>query len=94
MKKLYTSKTCLKMAGGRMHTPHPTPLNPPLAMSYRNHQKSLAYFSYLAPLTLFFLLKERIKRGWGMAQCSPPKFAPVRKCAIFRAKLSRKQKNI
>ena len=25
MKKLYTSKTFLKMAGGRMHTPHPTP---------------------------------------------------------------------
>ena len=25
MEKLYTSKTCLKMAG-RMHTPHPTPL--------------------------------------------------------------------
>ena len=25
MEKLYTSKTFLKMAGGRMHTPHPTP---------------------------------------------------------------------
>ena len=46
MEKLYTvccigtSKLFLKMAGGRMYTPdsHPTPL----AMSYRNHQKSLA----------------------------------------------------
>ena len=25
MGKLYASKTFLKMAGGRMHTPHPTP---------------------------------------------------------------------
>ena len=34
MEKLYTSKTFLKMAGGRIHTPHPTPLDPPLAISY------------------------------------------------------------
>ena len=49
-----------------MHAPHPTilyPLYPPLAISYRNHQKSLAYFSHLAPLILFFLLKGAIKRG-------------------------------
>ena len=25
MEKLHTSKVFLKMAGGRMHTPHPTP---------------------------------------------------------------------
>ena len=25
MENLYTSKTFLKMVGGRMHTPHPTP---------------------------------------------------------------------
>ena len=42
-----TSKAFLKMAGGRMHTPHPTPLYPPLAISCRNHQKSVAYFSHL-----------------------------------------------
>ena len=63
MEKLYASKTFLKMAGGRMHTP----LDSPLTISYRNHQKNLAYFSHLAPLVLFFLLKGRIKRG-GMAQ--------------------------
>ena len=57
------------MAGGRMHTPHPTPLYPPLAISYRNHQKGMAYFSHLAPLILFFLLKGRVKGG--MAQCPP-----------------------
>ena len=40
-----TSKMFLKIAGGRMDIPHPTPLDPPLAMSYGNHQKSLTYFS-------------------------------------------------
>ena len=70
MEKLYTSKTFFKMAGGRMHIPHPTPFYPPLAISYRNYQKSLAYFSHLAPLILFLLPKGRVKRG-GMAQCNP-----------------------
>ena len=49
MKKLYTSKTFLKMSGGRMHIL----ILPPLAISCRNHQKSQAYFSHLAPLVLF-----------------------------------------
>ena len=42
MKKLYIPQTFLKMAGGRMHIPHPTPL----AISYRKHQKSSPYFSH------------------------------------------------
>ena len=51
MEKLYTSKTFLKMADGRMHIPHPTPLDPPVAISYRNHQKSRAYLAWhKAPL--------------------------------------------
>ena len=54
MEKLYTSKVFLKMARGRMHNPHPTPVDPPLVISYRNHQKSLAYFSHLAPLVVLF----------------------------------------
>ena len=63
MEKLYTSKAFLKMAGGKMHTPHPTPLDPSLAISYRNHQKSLAYFSHLAPLILFFFAKKQSQKG-------------------------------
>ena len=63
MEKLYASKAFLKMAGGRMHIPHPIPLNLPLAIRYRNHYKSLTYFSHLTPLVLFFLLKGRVKRG-------------------------------
>ena len=68
MEKLYASKSFLKMAGERMHAPHPTLLYLPLAISYRKHQKSLAYFSHWAPLILFFLLNGRVKRGRDMAQ--------------------------
>ena len=46
-----------------MHTPHPTPLDPSLAINYRNHQKSLAYFSHLIPLILFFFTKRRGQKG-------------------------------
>ena len=80
MKKIivsYASKTFLKTACGRMHTPHPTPLDLPLAISYRSHQKSLAYFGHLAPLILFFLLKGRVKTEGGMALRPPPKYAPA-----------------
>ena len=69
MEKLYISKTFSKMAGGRMHTPHPTPLNPPLAISYKNHQKTLAYFSHLAPLApAKITIKERNMTSLDMTQ--------------------------
>ena len=87
MEKLYTSIAFLKMAGGRMHTPHPTPLYPPLAMSYRNHQKSLAYFSHLGPLILFFLLIAQSKGG-GLAQCpslNTPLLGPVKSETVSSA---------
>ena len=76
MEKLYTSKTFLKMAGGRIHTPqpHPTPLDPTLATSYRNHQISLVYFSHLAPLVFFVLLKSRVKKR-SMNNAPPSKYA-------------------
>ena len=63
MEKLYTSKPFLKMAGGKMHALHPTPLDPPMAISYRNHQKKLAYFSHLAPLVSFFFTKRQGQKG-------------------------------
>ena len=38
----------------------------------KNHQNSLAYFSHLAPLILFFSTKRQIQKGEkGMAQCYP-----------------------
>ena len=62
MQKLYTLKTLSKMASGRMHTPRSTPLDPPLAISYKNHQKSLAYFSHLASLFLLFFTKRQSQK--------------------------------
>ena len=41
--------------------PSSHPLDPPLAISYKNHQKNLAYFSHLAPLILFFFTKDEVK---------------------------------
>ena len=61
------------MAGGRMHTPHPTSLDPPLAISYRNHQKILAYFTHLAPLVLFFFSKRQNQKG-GAWHNAPPTY--------------------
>ena len=72
MEKLYASKKFLKMAGGKMLIPHPTPLDSPLTISYRNHQKNPAYFSHLAPLVLFFLQKGRVKRVVGGAWHNGP----------------------
>ena len=51
--------------------PSSYPLDPPLAISYRNHQKSLVYFSNLTPLILFYFTKKQSYKG-GMAQCFPP----------------------
>ena len=74
MEKLYSSKAFLKMAGGKMHTPYPPPLYPLQAISHGNHQKSLAYFSHLAPLILFFFTKKQFffTKKQGMAQCPLP----------------------
>ena len=47
-------------AGGCIAYPHPTTsLDPPLAISYKNHQKSVVYFSHLAPLILLFFTKRQ-----------------------------------
>ena len=84
MEKLHwpTSKTFLKMAGGGMHTPYSVSLYPPPAISYRSHQKSMAYFSHLEPLILFFLLKGRVKKG-GHGSMLPPKYATAWTHVIF-----------
>ena len=71
-----TSKSFLKIAGEMMHTSHPNSLDPLLAISYRNHQKSLAYFSHLAPIVLLFFTKRQNQKGEAMVQC-PPNYVPV-----------------
>ena len=51
-----------------MHAPHLTPLNPPLAINYRNHGKNLVCFSHLAVGTIsffFFFTKRPSQKGGG-----------------------------
>ena len=74
------------MAGERMHTTHPTSLSPPLAISYRNHQKSLAFFSHLAPLTFFFFFftKKQSQGGGAWHNAPPPKYNPDNMLAIIK----------
>ena len=77
MEKLYASKTFLKMAVGKMHISHLTPLDSPLTISYRNHQKNLAYFSHLAPLVSFLFTKRQSQKGGGAWHNGPlPKYSP------------------
>ena len=64
MEKLYTPKTFLKMADGRMHTLILLPRSA-RTISYRNHEKSLAYFSHLAPLVLLFFNRRQSQKGGG-----------------------------
>ena len=75
MEKLYTSKTSLKMAGRGCLPLILPPLDPSLAISYRNHQKSMAYFSYLAQLILFLFTKRQSQKGGGGKVQCPPKYA-------------------
>ena len=63
--KTVCTKTLMKMAGGRMYTPHPIPQDLPEAISCRNHQKSLAYFNHLTPFVLFLFTKKQSQRGGG-----------------------------
>ena len=53
-----------------MHTPHSTPLDSPLTVSYKNHQKNLAYFSHLAPLVLFLFTKRQSQKGGELHRAS------------------------
>ena len=61
---IHTSKTFSEMAGGGCIVyPSSYPLDPPLAISYKNHQKSLAYFSHLEPLILLFFTIRQSQKG-------------------------------
>ena len=65
MEKLHTSKTFSKIAGERMHTLYPIPLDPPLAISYK------AYFCHSASLILFVLTKRQGQKGGGHGTMPP-----------------------
>ena len=59
------------------------PTSYPLAMTYRNHQKSLVYFSPLAPLILFLFTKGQSQKGGGHGTMPSPKYLLV---STFRPK--------
>ena len=75
--KLYTSKAFLKMAGGRMHTPHATP-SPGSAPGHKLQKpsKESGIFSHLAPLILLFCTKRQSQEG-GAWHNPLPKYAPA-----------------
>ena len=73
------------MSSGRKHTPRPNPLDQSQAISYRNHRKSLGYFSHLAPLILFPFTKRQSQKG-KRAQC-PSEYAPARGITSGKANL-------
>ena len=76
MKKLYTSKMFLNMAGGTMHIAYPLFYPPGSAPGpkLQKPSKESGIFQSLGTITCSFLLKGRVKRG-AIAQCSP-KYAP------------------
>ena len=61
-----------------MHIPHPTPLDSPLVINYRNHRKNLAYFSLLTLLVLFFFTKRQSQKGRRHGTIAPPLNTPLR----------------
>ena len=70
MEKLYALKTFLKTAGGRMHTPHPTPWIR-LRHNHRIHQESGIFQTLGAIYFLFFTIKQSRKGGGAWHNPSP-----------------------
>ena len=69
MEKMYTSKTVLKVAGGRMHTPHPTSL----AIGYATETIKRVYpiFRSLGTINFVIFTKRQSQKGEAMAQQPP-----------------------
>ena len=66
------------MAGGKMHTPHPTyPGSVPRLKLWKQSKESGIFQSLGTISFVFFLLTGIVKREGGMAQC-PPKYAPAK----------------
>ena len=70
------------MTGRRMHTSHSSPTPPGSAPDHKLQKpskESLAYFSHLAPLVLFFFTKKQSQKGeaWHNGFAPLPKYAPA-----------------
>ena len=76
MEKLYTSKAFLKMAGGRMHTPHPTPGSVPGRKLQKPSKESGILQSLGTVNFVLFYKKAQSKReDYGPMPPCPPKYA-------------------
>ena len=72
MIKLYTSKTFLKMAGGRMHTPHPTPRGSAPGHKLQKPSKESGMFQSLGTIcSVFFFYCKTESKGWGAWHNAP-----------------------
>ena len=75
---LYTSKTILKMAGGRMHTHHPTSVSAP-GQKLQKPSKGSGSFQSLATIYFVLFTKRQSQKGGGHGPMSPsPKYASDR----------------
>ena len=81
MEKLYASKTFLKMAGGRMHIPHPTPLDSPLTISYRTIKRIWHISVTFGTISIVLFTKRQSQKG-GVWHNGPLLNSPLR--AKFR----------
>ena len=63
MENLYTSKALLKMASGRMHSPHPIPLYPPLGHKLQKLSKESCIFQSLGTINFVLFTKTQSQKG-------------------------------
>ena len=77
MKKLHALKTFLKKAGGRMHTPHPTPLDSLLAIATETIKRiwHISVTWQLAPLVLFLFTDRQSQKRGAWHNSPAPKYA-------------------
>ena len=75
------------MASGRMHSPHPIPLYPPLGHKLQKLSKESGIFQSLGTINFVLFTKmQSQKEGWAHGPM-PCKYAPDLHTTIFRAEI-------
>ena len=94
-RKIVCIKNNFKNGFRSMHTPHPIPLDPPLAINYTYHQKNLAYLSHLASLVLFLLTQRQSQKGGGgYGTTAPPLNKLIKSHGLFDHTDSKTKKKV
>ena len=76
--KIGNIKNYLKMASGRMHTPHPTPPGSLPGHKLQKLSRESDIFRSFGTINFFFLLKSRVKKNGGGHGTTPsPTYAPA-----------------